>query len=136
MLVPMGETTLKKPAAAPRRSRGEWDELIRLRESLNDQRLAAGREAERLKGQVDELDAELMAFVEREAAAEREQRVTLKSFILSIVWVKPAAISLAFKAYGKLSKDEKAELAEEVGEKKKLDIQWRDERPGTPAAAA
>lgn len=130
----MGEATLKKPVPPPRRSRAEWDEVIRRRETLDAERRRLNREADDLKKQVDELDADLLAFVESQADGQREQRVTLKSFILSIVWQKPAAMAVAFKAYGRLSREEKSALAAEVGDKKKLDIQWRDERP--PAAAA
>ena len=136
MISRMGDTTLKKPAASPRRSRAEWDAIIRDREAKDEQRKALNSQADKLKREIEKIDAELVALVEHDAAEAKEKRVTLKSFILSIVYRKPYPMQLAFKAYGKLSDSEKAELVDEVGLQQKLEIQWRDERPAPSAAAA
>jgi len=125
--------TLKKPAAAAKLTRADWDEIIRQRESLDANRKRLDRESAEIKKQVDELDEQLIAFVEAEAGDIKAQQVTLKSFILSIVWQKPAAITVAFKAYKRLTTDEKAELAAEVGDKKKLYIHWREAPPAEAA---
>lgn len=132
------ESTLRIPVSAKfnKRPRGEWDTLIRRRETLNEERKRLDRESDAMAKDVAELDAELLAFVESETAGEKQQRVTLKSFILSILWQKPSAMAVAFKAYGRLSKDDKAALAVECGERQKLDIQWRDAPPPADAAAA
>lgn len=121
--------TLRKPAPPAKRTRADWDEIIRRRESLNADRKRLDRESADIKKQVDELDEQIVAFVEDETEGEKEQKLTLKGFILSIVWQKPAAITVAFKAYARLTKDEKTELAAEIGDKKKLDIHWREAPP-------
>ncbi len=90
-------STLKKPQSAkvPTRSRAEWDDLIRRREALDAQRKAANREAERLAGLIAPLDEELTAWLEKETADGREQSLSLKAFVLSFVWHKPAAMAVA-----------------------------------------
>jgi len=134
----MSESTLRMPAAAklPKRTRAQWDELIRERETLDAQRKAHNREADALAKTICEIDRELVAFLEGETAGKPEQQLTLKNFILSFVWKKPIAITLAFAAYRKLSKPEKVEIAAEVGDKRCLEIQWRNAPPAASAAAA
>lgn len=129
------KATLKKPPAPPKRTRAEWDAVIRRRETLNEERLRLNREADALSKEVTALDEELMAMVKHETTGQQNQTLTLKSFILSIVYKPPAAMALAFAALRRLAAEEKDQLAAELGKKPKLEIHWRDE-PGGAAAAA
>jgi hypothetical protein len=127
----MSHNTLRQPAAAkvPKRTRTEWDEFIRRRETLNEERKRLDRESSALAKTVGEMDAELEAWLDAETAGQPEQQLTMKSFILSFVWQAPSAMAMAFKAFGKLTSGEKAAIKSECGEKRKLAIQWRDAPP-------
>lgn len=131
-------SSLQQPAAAkvPKLTRTELDALIRKREAANEARKLMDRESAAFAKTVGEYDRQLEAILEAETEGEKEQQLTLKSFILSFIWVKPAPMAVAFKALSKLTPEAKATITAECGDKKKLDIQWRDAPPPAAKAAA
>ena len=131
--------TIAKPASAPlpRRSRTEWDAVIRRRETLNEERLRLNREADDLEKEVAAIDDELVQLIESETT-EKSRVLGLANFILKIIWRAPSANAAAFAVLKRFTAEHGAEEVQRIKDslprKAKVDITWKTD-PGVEAAA-
>jgi hypothetical protein len=126
-------TTLRKPdAAPPKRSRTEWDEIVRSRQELDEERKRLNRQADAIAKQVAEIDLNIMALVDAECGTDRS--ITLKHFRLSIVQVK-RTVSWLSEFTKRLGRDLVEELKASAGTRDQLVIESRERPPATAKAA-
>lgn len=121
------------PVPPPKLTRTELDELVRRRETLDEERKRLGREAAELTKQVGAIDKDLKAIVDAERKGP-ERTITLKNFVLSIVQV---AKSVAWKSeFTKLAGDERVqELEAAAGTRDQFEIHWRAGPSSAPSAS-
>lgn len=118
--------TLRKPDVAPRkRSRTEWDELLREREQLNVERKRLGREADALAKRVGEMDREFAALVDAEAPRGGDRSITLRHWRLSIVQVA-RSVSWLSEFTQRLGQELVDQLKSEAGTRDQLVIESRE----------
>lgn len=134
----MPRTLKAPPPAVAKRSRTEWDEFIRRRERLNEDRKRLDRESEFLAKEVAAMDGELVALVDAETS-ESSRCLQLKHFMLTVEWAPVSAMATAFAVLRAFTTEKGREAVDAIRDrlerKRRLEITWKTD-PAHDAAAA